>query len=250
MVTGYDNGVTDYNYNNLKLKAKFCTCNRLQLFEKVQIQLVTTWLDFKRFDGNHGGRFSRGGGRSKMQCKICAKTEHDANVCYYRLNVMPTRPNQWRNIVTQPQPTSNFQNPWYSAGVSPQMAQQWMSLSQWRVLTFDFIPRPANSLFAGRQPQAYLACPTTGTSQHANSQWYVDSGVAHHVTNSVDHFLNNISTSGTDQVMLGNGQGLSITSIGNTTFPSAHKPHVTLTLNNLLLVPKITKNLISVSQFA
>lgn len=41
-----------------------------------------------------------------------------------------------------------------------------------------------------------------------------------------------------------------MTSIGNTTFPSAHKPYVALTLNNLLLVPKITKNLISVSQFA
>lgn len=130
------------------------------------------------------------------------------------------------------------------------MAQQWMSLSQWRVLTFDFIPRPANSLFAGRQPQAYLAGSNTGTSQHANSQWYVDSGVAHHVTNSVDHFLNNISTSGTDQVMFGNGQGLFITLIGKTTFPSAHKPYVTLTLNNLLLVPKITKNLTSVSQFS
>lgn len=49
--------------------------------------------------------------------------------------------------------------------------------------------------------------------------------------------------------MLGNGQGMFITLIGNTAFPSAHKPHVTLTLNNLLLVPKITKNLISVSQF-
>lgn len=49
--------------------------------------------------------------------------------------------------------------------------------------------------------------------------------------------------------MLGNGHGLSITSIGNTSFPSTHKSHVTLTLNNLLLVPKITKNLISVSQF-
>lgn len=135
------------------------------------------------FDGNRGGRgsrFSRGGGRnggrSKVQCQICAKTGHDAKVCYYRLNVTPTGPNQWRNPVIQPQPTSNFQNPWYSAGVSPQMPQQWMSPSQ-----SGFIPRPANSPFAGRQPQAYLAGTDTGTSQAANSQWYADSGATHHI---------------------------------------------------------------------
>ncbi|KAI5437823.1 hypothetical protein KIW84_023804 [Lathyrus oleraceus] len=166
------------------------------------------------------------------------------------LNVMPIGAIQWRNPVIPPQPTSNFQNPWYSACVSPQMSQQWMSPSQWCVPASGFKPRLANSVFAGRQPQAYLAGSDIGTSQAANSQWYVDSGATHHVTNSAYHFLDNISTSGTDQFMLGNGQGLSITSIGNTTFPSAHKPHVTLTLNNLLLVPKITKNLISVSQFA
>lgn len=70
------------------------------------------------------------------------------------------------------------------------------------------------------------------------------------MTNSADHFLGSISTTNSDQVLLGNGQGLSITSIGNTSFQSTHKPHVTLTLNNMLLVPKITKNPISVSQFA
>ncbi|KAI5390944.1 hypothetical protein KIW84_075986 [Lathyrus oleraceus] len=81
-----------------------------------------------------------------------------------------------------------------------------MSHSQWCVPTPGLIPRPTTP-YAGKQPQAYLA--------------------------------------GIDQVMLGNGQGMSITSIGNTSFPSPYKPPVTLTLNNLLVVPKITKNLIS-----
>lgn len=130
------------------------------------------------------------------------------------------------------------------------MPQQWMPPSQWRVPKPGFITRPTTSSYAGKQHQAYLAGSDSGTSQAGNSQWYADSGATHHVTNSADHFLDSISTSDTDQVMLGNGQGMSITSIGNTSFPSAHKPHVTLTLNNLLLVPKITKNLISVSQFA
>lgn len=82
------------------------------------------------------------------------------------------------------------------------------------------------------------------------SQWYPDFGATHHVTHSSDNFLDSISTSGSDQVMLVNGQGLPITSIGSTSFQSSHKPYITLTLNNLLLVPKITKNLISVNQFA
>lgn len=49
---------------------------------------------------------------------------------------------------------------------------------------------------------------------------------------------------------MGNGQGLSITSIGSTKFLSPTNPHITLSLNNLLLVPSITKNLVSVSKFA
>jgi hypothetical protein len=51
-------------------------------------------------------------------------------------------------------------------------------------------------------------------------------------------------------MMLSNGQGLPITSIGATSFHSLHNPHTTLTLKYLLLVLNITKNLIFVSQFA
>jgi histone deacetylase 1/2 len=62
--------------------------------------------------------------------------------------------------------------------------------------------------------------------------------------------MDSTSFSDSDQVMLGNGQGLPIQSIGSAYFNSTHTPHTTLTLKNLLLVPSITKNLISVSQFA
>jgi histone deacetylase 1/2 len=62
--------------------------------------------------------------------------------------------------------------------------------------------------------------------------------------------MDSTSFSGSEQVMLGNGQGLPIRSIGSASFTSPCSPHTTLTLKNLLLVPSITKNLISVSQFA
>jgi histone deacetylase 1/2 len=49
---------------------------------------------------------------------------------------------------------------------------------------------------------------------------------------------------------MGNGQSLSILSNGSSTFTSPNHTQSQLTLNNLLHVPTITKNLISVSQFA
>lgn len=55
---------------------------------------------------------------------------------------------------------------------------------------------------------------------------------------------------GTDQVHVGNGEGLHISSLGSAHFTSPYNSHTVLSLNNLLLVPNITKNLVSVSQFA
>jgi hypothetical protein len=62
--------------------------------------------------------------------------------------------------------------------------------------------------------------------------------------------IKKISVFGATHMMLSNGQGLPITSIGATSFHSLHNPHTTLTLKYLLLVLNITKNLIFVSQFA
>jgi len=58
-----------------------------------------------------------------------------------------------------------------------------------------------------------------------------------------------VSLSGSDQVHVGNGQGLCINSVGSLSFTSPFSPHTTLKLHNLLHVPSITKNLVSVSQF-
>nr|KYP34572.1 Retrovirus-related Pol polyprotein from transposon TNT 1-94 [Cajanus cajan] len=68
------------------------------------------------------------------------------------------------------------------------------------------------------------------SSSPGTNIWYPDSGASNHI-------------------VIGNGQGLPINSSGVTHFSSPLKPHVSLTLHNLLYVPTITKNLISVSQF-
>lgn len=51
---------------------------------------------------------------------------------------------------------------------------------------------------------------------------------------------------GTDNVLVGNGQGLQIAKIDSTQLST---PTSSFTLNNVLLVPEIQKNLLSVHQF-
>jgi hypothetical protein len=80
--------------------------------------------------------------------------------------------------------------------------------------------------------------------------WYPDSGATNQFTPDASNLMDSVSLSGTDQVHIGNGQGLPITSIGAMHFTSPFEPQTTLKLKNLLLVPSITKNLVSVSQFA
>lgn len=75
--------------------------------------------------------------------------------------------------------------------------------------------------------------------------WYSNSGVSHHMTNSSQNLSQSAAYTGSDKVLMGNGQGLAISSIGHSNFQSPMSPNVTLALNNLLHVPSM-----SVSQFA
>lgn len=68
-----------------------------------------------------------------------------------------------------------------------------------------------------------------------DSSWFPDSGAEYN---------------GPEQLHMGNGKDLPIKKIGYTTIQSNFNPSVSLTLQNLLHVPDITKNLISVSKFA
>jgi len=55
---------------------------------------------------------------------------------------------------------------------------------------------------------------------------------------------------GPDQIFIGNGEGLSIFGAGSSSFVSPNDSHITFKLHKLLHVPSISKNLLSVSQFA
>jgi hypothetical protein len=92
-------------------------------------------------------------------------------------------------------------------------------------------------------PPKHLAMP----SNHPNSIWYPDSGAMHHLTSDMSN-LNLIAEvyTRTDQIHIGNGKGLSIHHIGNTRLLP---PSLNCDLLDVLYVPLITKNLISVHKF-
>jgi hypothetical protein len=93
------------------------------------------------------------------------------------------------------------------------------------------------------EPQAHYA------SQHAppDQAWYPDSGATHHLTPDLNNLtLNAADYTGSDQICMGNGNGLAIEHIGDTQLTS---PTTSFLLQNVLHVPLITKNLLSVHKF-
>ena len=86
------------------------------------------------------------------------------------------------------------------------------------------------------------------TSQHnraPGAEWYPDSGASHHITSSV-HLLDNAQEyDGDGQVMVGNGDFLPITHVGSASIPTGSGK---IPLLDVLICPKITKSLLSVSK--
>lgn len=77
--------------------------------------------------------------------------------------------------------------------------------------------------------------------------WYPDSGSTSYCIPNSDILSEKQALLGTQEIYMGNGEGLNILHTGNSVF---HSPfhNKCLKLNNMLHVPKITKNLISVSK--
>jgi hypothetical protein len=86
------------------------------------------------------------------------------------------------------------------------------------------------------------ACPPT-----SDYDWYPDTGATNHVTADIANLnMQADNYTGSDQLHVGNGQGLPISHTGTTKL-TYH--NISFILKNLLHVPRIKKNLLSVSQF-
>ncbi|PKU69337.1 Retrovirus-related Pol polyprotein from transposon TNT 1-94 [Dendrobium catenatum] len=94
-----------------------------------------------------------------------------------------------------------------------------------------------------RQPRALFANPSAQVSQ----DWILDSGASTHLTPDVNHLCYPTAYHGSDTVSTANGNNLPITNAGQGLLPlpdTTRKLH----LNNLLHVPTLTHNLLSVSK--
>ena len=75
--------------------------------------------------------------------------------------------------------------------------------------------------------------------------WIVDTGVSHHMTSNVNNLNQVTHFEGTDKIKIGNGQGLPIKHVGSAML---HTPSHSLKLTQVLHVPHLTEDLLSVKQ--
>uniref|UniRef100_A0A2N9GHH1 Retrovirus-related Pol polyprotein from transposon TNT 1-94-like beta-barrel domain-containing protein n=1 Tax=Fagus sylvatica TaxID=28930 RepID=A0A2N9GHH1_FAGSY len=94
------------------------------------------------------------------------------------------------------------------------------------------------------QSQAFM----TTTASPIDQVWYLDTGATNHITSDLANITYNTEDyRGPDQVRVGNGQGLQIHHIGSSILCSSSKNFF---LTNILHVPQIRHNLLSLYQFA
>ena len=99
----------------------------------------------------------------------------------------------------------------------------------------------AQSLFTPwqGQPRANIAAANPYTANN----WLLDSGATHHITSDLQNLQLHQPYEGGEAVIIADGSNQSITHTGSLTLPSQHKNIVP---SDVLCVPKINKNLISV----
>ncbi|KAH6827086.1 hypothetical protein C2S53_004692 [Perilla frutescens var. hirtella] len=92
--------------------------------------------------------------------------------------------------------------------------------------------------------------PKNSMSFPQEMNWYPNSGASNHVTHDFGNLNITGEYRGNENLQVGNGTSLEILHVGDSVLKS-NSPHShAFLLKSLLHVPKITKNLISVSQFA
>jgi len=109
--------------------------------------------------------------------------------------------------------------------------------------------KPQNTCKPGNNAQLSAMSMKSSSQGNGNMSWIPDFGASFHVTMkakiSNSFFILMVQI----KIFIGNGEGLSICE-DFSSFVSPHDSHITPQLNNLLHVPSITKNSLSVSQSA
>ncbi|KAL0534316.1 hypothetical protein IC582_028606 [Cucumis melo] len=113
----------------------------------------------------------------------------------------------------------------------------------------DYSPNSHNTSYTNMNNHPQMSAMVASPDLNIDSNWYPDFGATNHLTYSLSNLSTRFEYGGGNQIYAANGSGLPTTHYGSMSFNSSTLPFKLFTLNNLLHVPSITKNLISVSQF-
>lgn len=89
-----------------------------------------------------------------------------------------------------------------------------------------------------QKPQANTVSLSAAST---SSPWLLDSGASHHVTANLNNLSLHAPYDGIEELVVGDGKGLRFTHFGSGSLSS-------LKLNNVLVVPFMSRNIISISQ--
>lgn len=87
---------------------------------------------------------------------------------------------------------------------------------------------------------------TSTTESVTTSSWLLNSGASHHVATDLVNLSLHSEYDGTDAIAVGNDNKLNIT---HTSMTNLHTPSHSFLLKDVLCVPNMTRNLLSVSKF-
>lgn len=155
---------------------------------------------------------------------------------------------------------SSFSRPQFTNN-APANRSQWQTKSSTSTSSpcsttyCHFCNRPRHSTKDYRQLARFLRendiTPTANLTSlqppnPASQPWLFDTGASHYVTSHFNNLQQPSACGGPDEIHLGDGSGLQITHTGTTSLTSAsQKFH----LDNILCVPSLHRNLLSVAKF-
>lgn len=167
--------------------------------------------------GNFKGK-GKSYGKQRIYCQLCGKSNHIVAKCFKRfdknfpgLEHVPSPDSGHGSQVNLAHASGGYNGPVYSPSI------------------------------------AHSEMPSSSQS-FAGADWYVDSGATHHVTASLGNMHIQQPYRGNSHLVVGNGATAKIKSVGSMK-ASCLQHDKSVILSNILHVPDITKNLLSISQF-
>ncbi|KAG8491907.1 hypothetical protein CXB51_015260 [Gossypium anomalum] len=151
--------------------------------------------------------------RSRPQCQLCGKIGHLVQTCYHRFDET-------------------------LSGVNSNQAL---------TVNYHQLRDQGSSSTCAPSCQTAIASPHQPSSSVNDQAWYPDSGATNHITPDAANLSSVSSYTGTQHVSMGNGASVSIANIGSSSMQAGSR---LLQLKNILHVPNVCKNLLSVGQFA